>query len=53
MEYGLYTTKCQTGDGTIYDLGEGEHPPKHEHPVACPGCLVVNAWTEKAAEAED
>ncbi len=48
----LYTTKCKTQDGTVYDLGEREHPPKHEHLVACPSCLVVNAWTEPCEEAD-
>lgn len=48
MELGTYTTKVQTEDGAVYDLGKLEHAPKHEHREACPGCLIVNAWTEKA-----
>ena len=43
---GTYTTKCRTADGVVYDLGEHEHPPKHDHLLGCPSCLVVNAWTE-------
>ena len=48
-ENGRYTTKCETADGAVYDLGEGEHPPSHpEHKgTTCPGCLIVNAWTER------
>ena len=48
---GTYTTKVQTEDGRVYDLGKMEHPPKHEHLFSCPGCNVVDAWTE-LAEAE-
>lgn len=46
-EVTIWTTKVRTQDGHIYDIGEGEHPPKHpDHDVTCPGCLVVDAWTE-------
>ena len=43
-----YTTKFKTQDGKVYDLGEGEHGPAHDHPgdATCPACAVVNAWTE-------
>ena len=41
-----YTTLVQTKDMTIYDLGELEYPPKHDHKGGlCPKCQVVNAWT--------
>jgi len=42
-----YTTKVQTEDGVVYDLGLFQHPPKHEHKFGCPSCLVKNAWTEE------
>lgn len=46
---GLYSTFCQTEDGTVYDIGEGQHPPYHKHPngMGCPACLVRNAWTQR------
>jgi len=49
MELGLYTTKVQTQDGRIWDLGNREYPRTHYHPQAkpCPECFVINAWTEK------
>lgn len=49
MEYFTYTTLVQTEDGKIYDLGKRDFPPTHYHPGLrpCPGCFVVNAWTEK------
>ena len=43
-----HTTKVETQDGEVYDLGRGEYPPVHLHPGAqiCPACFVVDAWTE-------
>lgn len=49
-ENGTYTTMAQTADGRRYNLGEREHPPKHDHGgFSCPGCVVVNAWTAREA----
>jgi len=46
-----YTTKCKTKDGEVFDLGEIEYPPKHDHKGGlCPSCDVINAWTEKIKE---
>lgn len=51
MNLGVYTTKCRTRDGQVYDLGKGEHPPKHDHGgLSCDGCLVTDAWTEPRRE---
>lgn len=49
MENGTYTTKCQTADGRVYDLGRRESPPHHPEckTTTCAGCLVQNAWTER------
>lgn len=50
MKNGTYTTKCETEDGAVYDLGKGEHPPTHEHRYGCPSCLVVNAYTARESD---
>lgn len=44
-----YTTKVKTNDGKVFDLGELEYPPKHQHKggSSCDSCLVSNAWTEE------
>lgn len=42
-----FTTKVKTKDNFIYDLGELEYPPKHDHKGGmCNECQVINAWTE-------
>jgi hypothetical protein len=55
MKYGIYTTKCKTKDGTIYDIGSRIYPPKHVHDghTTCVECLVVNAWTEREVDNEN
>lgn len=54
MEYGIYTTKVQTQDGKVYDLGNMKFPPTHYHPgnAPCPECFIVNAWTEKTEDSK-
>ena len=44
-----YTTKVKTKDGKVYNIGERQYVPYHNHPreATCPGCQVVNAWMEK------
>ena len=55
MKYHRYTTKVKTADGKVYDLGERQYPPNHQHDkqgTPCPGCLCVNAWTEIIGEVD-
>ena len=48
MTRGYYTTLVKTAEGTVYNIGERERVPQHNHPreATCPGCMVVNAWME-------
>ena len=52
MKMGIYTTKVKAGDSKVYNLGKDEHMPTHDHPRggSCPGCIVINAWTEWVSE---
>lgn len=48
---GQYSTFIRTRDGQAYDLGRGQHPPRHDHERDkvghCPECYIVDAFTAR------
>ena len=42
-----YATYHKTADGKIYDIGQGEYRPSHNHSngATCDQCRVINAWS--------
>lgn len=50
--YFHWTTKVKTQDGKIWDLGERDFPPTHQHPGdrSCQECFIINAYPEIIGE---